>query len=559
MQIKGIHHITAVSAHIAGNLEFYTRTLGLRLVKKSVNQDDVSAYHLFYADRLGSPGTDMTFFDWPRVGPSIPGADTIAGTAFRVSGRDALEFWRERLSEKGVAAVRRASFAGRELLSFQDPEGQRLYLVDDENAPFEGEIWQRPDIPDDYALRGFYSTVLSVRSFADLAPTLTGALKFEEVERATWIDGETAAIVYRTHHDGGPGSELWLLEQLKMHRGRSGRRRRPSRRLSGAGCQRRVGLALATASGRLAGHRRHRPLLVPLDLLSGHQQYSVRDCHRRTGIWDRRDVRGVGRETGAAAVPGTPPQSHRARAGPHRSGGRMIAPVQTGQPVLQIGAAIEEGSRAVVLLHGRGASAEMMRPLAVSIDVGDYCILIPQAPQKRWYPYSAFGPIDRNEPDLSLALARIGRMIDELHAERNTRAKIVLGGFSQGACLASEYLARNAGRYGGLFVLSGALHRPPGNAAGLCRLPRRHAGFHRQQRRGPLGVVRPGGGHRSRPGADGRGGRFPHLPRHAPHGSPGRDRGGARPVGDRLAAGAGDKGTSANAGRPPAPLPADRR
>ena len=84
MQLNGIHHVTAVSARIADNVAFYTQVLGLRLVKKSVNQDDVSAYHLFYADKAGSPGTDMTFFDWPHVGPNVRGSDSIAGTAFRV-------------------------------------------------------------------------------------------------------------------------------------------------------------------------------------------------------------------------------------------------------------------------------------------------------------------------------------------------------------------------------------------------------------------------------------------------------------------------------------------
>jgi glyoxalase family protein len=222
MELNGIHHVTAVTARVTGNLEFYSRVLGLRLVKKSVNQDDVSAYHLFYADKVGSPGTDMTFFDWPHIGPHLPGADSIAGTAFRVSGREALDFWTERLSAKGVARIRRASFAGREMLAFEDPEGQRLFLVDDQGAPFEGEIWPRPDIPDEYALRGFYSVVLAVRSFAELAPILTGILNFQEVERGTWIDGKTTAIIYRTGQNGGPGSEVWLLEQPDMPRGRLG-------------------------------------------------------------------------------------------------------------------------------------------------------------------------------------------------------------------------------------------------------------------------------------------------------------------------------------------------
>ncbi|HJS29089.1 MAG TPA: VOC family protein, partial [Anaerolineales bacterium] len=89
MVLNGIHHVTAVSARIGQNVDFYTNLLGLRLVKKSVNQDDVSAYHLFYADKAGSPGTDMTFFDWPNIGPDRRGADSIATTAFRVDGRAA--------------------------------------------------------------------------------------------------------------------------------------------------------------------------------------------------------------------------------------------------------------------------------------------------------------------------------------------------------------------------------------------------------------------------------------------------------------------------------------
>src|SRR3954471_23323040 len=102
MQLHGIHHVTAVTADVKLNKRFYTETLGLRLVKKSVNQDDVSAYHLFYADKLGSPGTDMTFFDWPQTGPNRRGTDSIANTMFRVNGRAALEYWRERFQAHGV-------------------------------------------------------------------------------------------------------------------------------------------------------------------------------------------------------------------------------------------------------------------------------------------------------------------------------------------------------------------------------------------------------------------------------------------------------------------------
>ena len=102
MQLEGIHHLTAITADASGNHRFYTDTLGLRLVKKTVNQDDVSAYHLFYGDGIGAPGSDITFFDWP-LPRGRRGTGSIVRTAFRVAGGDALGWWRQRLDEGGVA------------------------------------------------------------------------------------------------------------------------------------------------------------------------------------------------------------------------------------------------------------------------------------------------------------------------------------------------------------------------------------------------------------------------------------------------------------------------
>jgi glyoxalase family protein len=219
MQLAGIHHVTAVSAEIAGNVDFYTNVLGLRLVKKSVNQDDVSAYHLFYADKIGSPGTDMTFFDWPHIGPNVPGTEGISGTAFRVASRSSLDFWSQRLEEKGVKQSKFTEFAGRELLPFEDPEGQQLYLVNDQGAEFEGEIWQRPDIPGEHALRGFYSVVLSVPSVDGLDDIFKNVLNYVEVERTHWIDEKSNAVIYTTRNNSRAGSEVWVLEQ--PHKGRA--------------------------------------------------------------------------------------------------------------------------------------------------------------------------------------------------------------------------------------------------------------------------------------------------------------------------------------------------
>jgi predicted esterase len=140
----------------------------------------------------------------------------------------------------------------------------------------------------------------------------------------------------------------------------------------------------------------------------------------------------------------------------------MSKDIHLDQPVLAFGADRQSAHLAVILLHGRGASAESMLPLAEELGMDGIHYAIPQAAQFRWYPQSAFGPIEANEPDLSSALSKVGTIADELRKAGFSNKQIVFGGFSQGACLSSEFVARNAMRYGALFVLSGALIGPPG-------------------------------------------------------------------------------------------------
>ncbi len=102
MQLGGLHHVTAITGNASRNVAFYTQVLGMHLVKKTVNQVDVSAYHLFYADDIGHAGKDMTFFDWPEVGPSLHGTGTISATMFGVRGRVALDWWVQRLDAFGI-------------------------------------------------------------------------------------------------------------------------------------------------------------------------------------------------------------------------------------------------------------------------------------------------------------------------------------------------------------------------------------------------------------------------------------------------------------------------
>lgn len=225
MQLHGLHHVTAVTANARGNLHFYTRVLGLRLVKKTVNQDDVSAYHLFYADKLGSPGTDMTFFDWPQTAQNRRGVDSISCTLFRVNGRAALDYWVERFESQQVKHGAIEDFAGREVLRFEDPEGQRLMLVDDQGAAVEGEPWDQTDIPLEHAIRGFYGIMLAIGDVRQLEPILTRVTHFEQVDTQPWLDNPNDTVYRFAMDGGGPGKEVFVVEQKQAplaHLGRGG-------------------------------------------------------------------------------------------------------------------------------------------------------------------------------------------------------------------------------------------------------------------------------------------------------------------------------------------------
>jgi len=152
MQLTGIHHLTAISANAPGNKRFYTGTMGMRMVKKTVNQDDTSAYHLFYADALARPGTDLTFFDWPAPREQR-GTHSIARTGLRIAGPESFQWWKEHLNAAGAKTGEIAERDGRLTLDFEDPEGQRLSLIDD-GGTGEAYPWEKSPVPAMHQIRG---------------------------------------------------------------------------------------------------------------------------------------------------------------------------------------------------------------------------------------------------------------------------------------------------------------------------------------------------------------------------------------------------------------------
>ncbi|MGB3272715.1 MAG: ring-cleaving dioxygenase [Xanthobacteraceae bacterium] len=208
MQLTGVHHLTAISADPRGNLAFYTGVLGMRLVKKTVNQDDVSAYHLFYADGEARPGTDLTFFDFP-LPPESRGSRSISRTGLRVSGALSLAYWRERLAGAGRAVGDIVERDGRATLLFEDPEGQRLMLVDDGGAG-EGMPWRNSPVPPEHQIRGLGPIELTVPELAHTELVLTRVMNMRSARHYATPDGWRVQVYEMG--EGGPAAELHVIE-----------------------------------------------------------------------------------------------------------------------------------------------------------------------------------------------------------------------------------------------------------------------------------------------------------------------------------------------------------
>ncbi|AUH66054.1 ring-cleaving dioxygenase [Paracoccus zhejiangensis] len=217
MDLTGIHHLTAITADAPANNRFYTDTLGLRRVKKTVNQDDTSAYHLFFADGAGSPGTDLTFFDWP-VARERRGTHSISRTGLRVT-ESSLDYWAGRLNDKGLIVGDIAPLDGRGSLDFEDPEGQRFRLTADQ--PGETHPWERSPVPAEHQIRGLGPITISVPELAPTEAVLTTVMNMRRVRDYASPDGEGQVHVFEMAA-GGPSAELHVAVQPGLQVARQG-------------------------------------------------------------------------------------------------------------------------------------------------------------------------------------------------------------------------------------------------------------------------------------------------------------------------------------------------
>jgi glyoxalase family protein len=221
LRLTGMHHVSALSAHIGRSREFYTRVLGMRPLIKTVNQDAPSMYHLFFGDAAGTPGSDMTVFDLPCAAPERPGNNSISLTTFRVAGEGAFEYWEARLDELGVARGETTERDGRRVLDFADGEGTQLSLVDDGGAG-EAFPWSESPVPAERQIRGLGYTMSTVPALEPTDCFLTEGLGLVHDHAYPLAEDPRDQVhVYRMGDDG-PQAEVHVAVRPDLPQARYG-------------------------------------------------------------------------------------------------------------------------------------------------------------------------------------------------------------------------------------------------------------------------------------------------------------------------------------------------
>ena len=216
-ELKGIHHVTAITSSAEKNYAFFTNVLGMRLVKKTVNQDDIQTYHLFFADDKGSAGTDMTFFDFPGIPKGTHGTNEIYKTAFRVPTDDALDYWIKRFDKYDVKHRGIKEQFGKKTLSFVDFDDQQYMLISDEynEGIASGTPWQNGPVPLEFAITGLGPIHIRIAEFDRLKEVLEKAMLMREIDQA-------GSLHLFEMGQGGNGAQVVVEHNLLLTSGRQG-------------------------------------------------------------------------------------------------------------------------------------------------------------------------------------------------------------------------------------------------------------------------------------------------------------------------------------------------
>ena len=216
-ELKGIHHVTAITSSAEKNYAFFTNVLGMRLVKKTVNQDDIQTYHLFFADDKGSAGTDMTFFDFPGIPRGTHGTNEIYKTAFRVPTDEALAYWIKRFDKYDVKHRGIKEQFGKKTLSFVDFDDQQYMLISDEHNEgiASGIPWQNGPVPLEFAITGLGPIHIRIAEFDRLKEVLEKAMLMREIDKA-------GSLHLFEMGEGGNGAQVIVEHNLILPSGQQG-------------------------------------------------------------------------------------------------------------------------------------------------------------------------------------------------------------------------------------------------------------------------------------------------------------------------------------------------
>lgn len=215
--LKGIHHVTAITSSAEKNYDFFTNILGMRLVKKTVNQDDIQTYHLFFADDKGSAGTDMTFFDFPDIPKGTHGTNEIAKTSFRVPDDAALDYWEKRFDRLEVQHTGIKEQFGKKTLSFVDFDDQHYQLISDEKnqGVASGTPWQNGPIPLEFAITGLGPIFIRIANFDHFKEMIEKVLLFKEIAQ------EESFHLFEVG-EGGNGAQVIVEHNKDLPQARQG-------------------------------------------------------------------------------------------------------------------------------------------------------------------------------------------------------------------------------------------------------------------------------------------------------------------------------------------------
>ena len=216
-ELKGIHHVTAITSSAEKNYEFFTYVLGMRLVKKTVNQDDIQTYHLFFADDKGSAGTDMTFFDFPNIPKGTHGTNEIYKTAFRVPTDAALDYWIKRFDKYEVAHKGIQEVFGKKTISFVDFDDQQYMLISDETneGVASGTPWQNGPVPLEFAITGLGPVHIRIADFDAFKEVLEKAMLMRQIAK------EGSFYLFEIG-EGGNGAQVIVEHNKLLPQGRQG-------------------------------------------------------------------------------------------------------------------------------------------------------------------------------------------------------------------------------------------------------------------------------------------------------------------------------------------------